>query len=138
MLILIKFVPERCIQNGEYCYQVDWRKIKRKYVHGKEVCNKEWSDWCQGKVFIVWGKSKSAYNAEVDDDGSNFRVPQKATRAAAEEDELFTLELVYSPATAQTGRSCAPGEREPALIKKMDSLADVVAGLETRVACHFQ
>ena len=28
------------------------------------------------KVFVVWGRSKKAYNAEVVDDGSSFGVPQ--------------------------------------------------------------
>ena len=88
------------------------------------------------KVSVVWGKSKKVYNAEVVDDGSSFKVPQQATRTAAEEDEPLAMELA-DPAPAQTRRS-PHQDRQPALIQKMDNLADAVAGLEARVTCQFQ
>ena len=88
------------------------------------------------KVSVVWGKSKKVYNAEVVDDGSSFEVPQQATRTAAEEDEPLAMELA-DPAPAQTRRS-PHQDRQPALIQKMDNLADAVAGLEARVTCQFQ
>ena len=70
------------------------------------------------------------------DDGSSFRVPQQTTRTAAEQDDPLALELV-DPAPASTGRSLQQ-DRHPALILKMDSLVDAVAGLEARVTSHFQ
>ena len=115
-------------QNGEDCRQVDRGKVKRNYISGEEVCSKERSDCCRGEGIRCVGKSKKVYNAEVVDDGSSFEVPQQATRTAAEEDEPLAMELA-DPAPAQTRRS-PHQDRQPALIQKMDNLADAVAGLE--------
>ena len=68
-----------------------------------------------GEVYVVWGKSKKAYNVEVVDYGSSFKVLQQATRTAAEEDVPLPMELV-DPTSKHTRRSLHQ-DRQPALIQ---------------------
>ena len=65
-------------------------------------------------------------------DGSVAQVQQ----ANSHEDEPFAMELV-DPAPADTQGPPTREERQPALINRMEQLADVVAGLEARILCRF-
>ena len=86
------------------------------------------------KVTVVWGKGKKKYNAEVVDDGS-ASVPQEAPRIATAEEEPLLLELA-NPAPEEAQES-PHQDRPPALIQKVDSLVDTVAGLEARGARQY-
>ena len=46
------------------------------------------------------------------------------------------MELV-NPAPVDTQGPPSREERQPALISRMEQLADVVASLEARILCHF-
>ena len=86
----------------------------------------------RSKVSVVWGKSKKTYNAEVVGDGSVAQVQQ----ANSHEDEPFAMELI-DPAPTDTQGPPSREERQPALIKRMEQLVDVVASLEARILCRF-
>ena len=81
----------------------------------------------------MWGKGKK-YNAEVVDDGS-ASVPQEAPRNATAGEEPLLLQLA-DPAPEEAQES-PHQDRLPALIQKIDSLVDTVAGLEARGARQY-
>ena len=78
------------------------------------------------------GKSKKTYNAEVVGDGSIAEVQQ----VTFHEDEPFAMELV-DPAPTYTQGPPSHKQRQPALISRLEQLADVVANLKARIFCRF-
>ena len=86
----------------------------------------------RSKLSVVWGKSKKTYNAKVVGNSSVAQVQQTNSY----KDEPFVMELV-DPAPADTQKPPSCEERQPALISRIEQVADVVAGLEARTLCRF-
>ena len=97
----------------------------------------QWSRGRQSKAETLRSEAKcpwykKTYNAEVVGDDSIAQVQQ----ALSHEGKPFAMELV-NPYLADSQRPPSGEESQPALISRMKQLADVVAGLEARILCHF-